>query len=134
MEAGRMTLRHIATAFVLVLLAAAGVFHLSYLVVDLERQLVSLNQEIEDERWRLRTSKADLAYLTRPNRLAQQAEQLGLKPARAQQIVEVEAIGNRMHVELARNPLALTLPSGGAAVLMVRPVAGLGALAIKDAH
>lgn len=121
-----MTLRHIATALVLVLLAAAAVFHMSYLVVDLERQLASLNLEIEDEGWRLRTAKADLAYLTRPARLAQQAEQLGLKSAKGQQIVEIGAIGNRMHVELARNPLSLTLPSGGAAILMIRPMPGLG--------
>jgi hypothetical protein len=121
-----MTLRHIVTALALVLLAAAAVFHLSYLVVDLERQLASLEQQIEDEGWRLRTSKADLAYLTRPGRLAQQAEQLGLRPAKGRHIVEVEAIGSRMHVELARNPLALTLPSGAEAVLMVRPMPGLG--------
>lgn len=126
-----MSLRHIATAFVLVLLAAAAVFHLSYLVVDLERQLAGEKREIEEERWRLRTSKADLAYLTRPGRLAQQAEQLGLRPAKGQQIVQVEAIGNRMQVELARNPLALTLPSGGAAVLMVRPLAGAGLYDVK---
>lgn len=126
-----MSLRHIVTALALVLLAAATVFHLSYLVVDLERQLASLKQQIEDERWRLQTSKADLAYLTRPGRLAQQAEQLGLKPARGQHIVEVQAIGNRMHVELARNPLALTLPSGGAAVLMIRPMPGLGLIEAK---
>ena len=88
--------------------------------------LASVKKEIEEERWRLRTSKADLAYLTRPGRLAQQAEQLGLRPAKGQQIVQIEAIGNRMQVELARNPLALTLPSGGAAVLMVRPLAGVG--------
>lgn len=121
-----MSLRHIATAFVLVLLAAAAVFHLSYLVVDLERQLVSVKREIEEERWRLRTSRADLAYLTRPGRLAQQAEQLGLHPAKGQQIVQVEAIGSRVQVELARNPLALTLPSGGEAVLMIRPLPGAG--------
>ncbi len=126
-----MSLRHIATAFVLVLLAAAAVFHLSYLVVDLERQLAGVKREIEEERWRLRTSKADLAYLTRPGRLAQQAEQLGLRPAKGQQIVQVETIGNRMQVELARNPLALTLPSGGAAVLMVRPLAGVGLYDVK---
>ncbi len=126
-----MSLRHIATAFVLVLLAAAAVFHLSYLVVDLERQLASLKQQTEDERWRLRTSKADLAYLTRPGRLAQQAEQLGLKPAKGQHIVDVTAIGNRMHIELARNPLPLTLPSGGAAVLMVRPMPGLDFVDVK---
>lgn len=126
-----MTLRHIVVAMTLILLAAAAVFHLSYLVVDLERQLASLKREIEDEGWRLRTSKADLAYLTRPSRLARQAEQLGLKPAKGQRIVEVAAIGNRMHVELARNPLPLTLPSGGAAVLMVRPMPGLGLIDVK---
>jgi hypothetical protein len=132
MEARGMSLRHLVTASVLVLLAAAAVFHLSYRVVDLERQLASLTQEIEDERWRLRTSRADLAYLTRPGRLAEQAEQLGLVPARGQQIVQIEAIGNRMQMELARNPLAVTLPSGGAAVLMVRPLPGLGLLAVKE--
>ncbi|HMR31608.1 MAG TPA: hypothetical protein PKA13_10555 [Geminicoccaceae bacterium] len=126
-----MTPRHIAVAMTLILLAAAAVFHLSYLVVDLERQLAGLQREIEDEGWRLRTSRADLAYLTRPSRLARQAEQLGLKPANGQRIVDASAIGNRMHVELARNPLALTLPSGGEAVLMVRPMPGFGLIDAK---
>jgi hypothetical protein len=113
-------------ALAIVVLAAAALFQLKYAVVRLERERDSLRARIEDERWLLRTRKADLAYLTRPDRLAAQAVQLGLRPARAQQIVRIEQIGNRAHIELARSPLPLVLPSGGIAELRVRPLPELG--------
>jgi hypothetical protein len=125
MEDRRMTPRHAAAALVVVVMAAAAVFHLKYLVVGLERQLVELQDQIEAERWLLKTRRADFAYLTRPDRLALQADQLGLRPAQAAQIVNIELIGNRSSVELARNPLPVTLPSGADGALRAKPISQL---------
>jgi hypothetical protein len=121
-----MTARQGILALVLVVLAAAALFQLKYAVVRLERERDELRARIEDERWLLRTRQADLAYLTRPDRLAAQAEQLGLRPARAQQIVRIEQVGHRALIELARTPLPVVLPSGSAAVLRLRPLPDLG--------
>ena len=115
-------LRQALVAIVLIVAAAAAVFQLSYAVVGLERQLASLRHELDNERWVVRTRKADLAYLTRPERLAQQAEQLGLRPARAAQIVELDRIGNRAEVLLSGIGIPVTLPSGTEAELRLRPM------------
>jgi hypothetical protein len=121
-----MSLRRLLVAIVIVVLAAAALLQLKYAVVRLERERDELRARIEDERWLLRTRHADLAYLTRPDRLAAQAAQLGLRPARAQQIVRVEQIGHRAHIELARTPLPVVLPSGGNAELRIRPLPDVG--------
>ncbi len=118
-----MSPRHAAAGLVLVLVVAASVFHLKYVVLGLERELVALRTAIEDERWRLQQRRADLAYLTRPDRLAAQAAQLGLRPARAHDIVALEGIGSRAQLELANTPLEVPLPRGGPGVLRARPVA-----------
>ncbi|MFO1068725.1 MAG: hypothetical protein U1E14_09395 [Geminicoccaceae bacterium] len=115
-------LRQALVAVLLIVAAAAAVFQLSYAVVGLERQLTQLRRELDNERWLVRTRKADLAYLTRPERLAQQAEQLGLHPARAAQIVDVDRIGNRAEVMLSGIGIPVTLPSGTAAELRLRPM------------
>jgi hypothetical protein len=121
-----MRLRQLLVAIAIVVVAAAALFQLKYAVVRLERERDELRARIEDERWLLRTRHADLAYLTRPDRLAAQAGQLGLRPARAQQIVRVEQIGHRAHIELARHPVPVVLPSGGYAELRLRPLPELG--------
>jgi hypothetical protein len=119
-----MMLRHVLAALALVVAAAAGVFHVKYAVVGLERELGLLRQQIEEEAWLLRLRRSDLAYLTRPDRLAQQAEQLHLFPARSSQLVDLAQIGSRAQLELARNPLAVMLPSGQAgALLRAKPLA-----------
>jgi hypothetical protein len=121
-----MNARQGILALLLVVLAAAALFQLKYAVVRLERERDELRARIEDERWLLRTRQADLAYLTRPDRLAAQAEQLGLRPARAQQIVRIEQVGHRAHIELAQSPLPVVLPSGGEVMLRLRPLPDLG--------
>ena len=106
---------------------AAGVFHLKYAVVGLEREVSLLQRQIEEERWLLRLRRADLAYLTRPDRLARQAAQLHLHPARSSQLVELDQIGSRAQLELARNPLVVMLPSGqSGALLRAKPLADVG--------
>lgn len=117
-----MTLRHTVSAVLVILLAAAAVFHLKYAVVGLERELAALRAAIDEEQWLVRLRRADLAVLTRPDRLALQAEQLGLQPARAQHIVVIESIGSRAQIELARSPLEVTVPGGEPAMLRARPI------------
>jgi hypothetical protein len=117
-----MTPRHLVTALILVVLAAAAVFQLKYQVVGLERELAQLEQQLHTERWALQTRRADLAYLTRPDRLALQAAQLGMRPARAEMIVSISQIGDRQQIELANNPVAVPLPSGGAVQLRLKPM------------
>lgn len=118
-----MSPRHAVAGLVLVLLVAAAVFQLKYAVLGLERDLAALRASIEEERWRLQQRRADLAYLTRPDRLAAQAAQLGLRPARAHDIVALDSIGSRAQLARANAPLEVLLPNGEPGVLRVRPVA-----------
>ena len=120
-------LRHVIGSLVLIVLVAAAVFHLKYAVAGLERDLREVTAQIDEEQWRLRLRRADLAYLTRPDRLALQADQLRLHPARSAQLVDLVQIGSRAQVELARNPLAVTLPSGQPGALRAKPIANLWA-------
>ncbi|HET6467586.1 MAG TPA: hypothetical protein VFG43_04325 [Geminicoccaceae bacterium] len=114
--------RYLMTALVLVVSAAAAVFQLKYEVVRLERELAGLEAQLHSERWTLQTRRADWAYLTRPDRLALQAPQLGMQPARAERIVSVSQIGDRQQIELARNPVDVPLPSGAAVQLRLKPI------------
>lgn len=118
-----MMLRYVITTIVLVVLAAGAVFQLKYQVVRLERERMALETQLRAERWTLQTRKADLAYLTRPDRLALQAAQLGMKPATSDLIVDIKQIGDRQQIELANNPVAVTLPSGAEVELRLKPVA-----------
>jgi hypothetical protein len=121
-----MMLRHVLVALGLTVGAAAAVFHLKYAVVGLERELTQLKAQIEEERWLVRMRRTDLAYLTRPDRLALQAEQLHLRPARSSQLVDITQIGSRAQVQLARHPLAVMLPSGQEGALRAKPLADMG--------
>lgn len=118
-----MSPRHATAGLLLVLLMAAAVFQLKYVVRGLERDLAALHTAIDEERWRLQQRRADLAYLTRPERLAAQAAQLGLRPARAHDIVALDAIGSRAQLALANSPLEVLLPNGAPGLLRARPVA-----------
>ncbi len=60
------------------LCAAMAVFELKRVVHERERELAALERAIAEERARIRTLRADLAWLTRPERIATQARQLGL--------------------------------------------------------
>jgi hypothetical protein len=132
MEGRGMTLRYIIGALLLIVLVAAGVFRLKYAVVDVERQFTDLQHQIEEERWQLRLRQADLAYLTRPDRLVGQADQLHLRPARSGQIVELASIGSRAQIELARNPLAIMLPSGAEGALRAKPIVDRGGWSVPS--
>ena len=127
-----MTLRNVITTLCLVAAAAAGVFELKYSVVRLDAELAKLEEDIREERWRIRTLEADWAYLVRPERIAAHARQLGLVPAGVERVVEVGQIANRRQMELTRETVAITLPSGGEAELRFKPVATFDLDAMGD--
>lgn len=122
MAAGRVSLGYLATAACLSLGAAAATFQLKLAVRDLERGLVEVEARIEEERSATRAARADLAYLTRPERIVMQAEQLGMVPARGGRLVQGDQLPTYRQLELAgAAPRAATLPSGAAASLRARP-------------
>ena len=82
-----MSLRYGLTVLALALVAAGATFRLKHAVRGLDQELSSLEEKIEVQRWALRTARAEFAYLTRPERLALQAAQLGLVPARGERIL-----------------------------------------------
>lgn len=103
------------------MLAAMLVFHLKYKVLGLERELTSVQKEVVSETWRLRTLRAELAYLSRPERLAMQAKQLGMHPAGADALTSVPEIAKLYDRSLSGLSLAVVLPSGNQVQLAVKP-------------
>jgi hypothetical protein len=103
------------------MLAAMLVFHLKYKVLGLERELSHIQADVVSETWRLRTLRADLAYLSRPERLAMQAQQLGLHPAGAESLTSLPEIAKLYDPALAGTSLAVMLPSGDQVQLAVKP-------------
>ena len=69
----------------------------------------------------MRTLRADLAYLSRPERLAMQAQQLGLHPAGAETLTTPPEIAKLYDPALAGMALAVVLPSGDQVQLAVKP-------------
>ncbi len=108
-------------AGVCAMLAAMLVFHLKYKVLGLERELSHLRASVVTETWRVRTLRADLAYLSRPGRLAMQAQQLGLHPAGAGSLTSAPEIAKLYDPALAGMALAVVLPSGDRVQLAVKP-------------
>lgn len=108
-------------AGVCAMLAAVLVFHLKYKVLGLERELSHIRASIVTETWRVRTLRADLAYLSRPERLALQARQLGLRPAGADALTTPAEIAKLYDPSLAGLALAVVLPSGDRVQLAVKP-------------
>jgi hypothetical protein len=110
------------SALAAAVIAAFGMFNLKYSVVELEDHHRQTLRKIEAEKALIRTRKADLALLTRPQRLARHAEALGLKPAQGSRIVLADQIGQRVAVDLASELYEITLPSGGVGSLAMKPV------------
>lgn len=128
MAARGMNLRYLLTAVILSLGAAAATFELKYSVRNLEHELASVRKEIARERWAVQNARADLAYLTRPERLVQQAGQLNMEPARGTRLVQVDQIPPWQQVQLAGMPVPTTLPSGTEVMLRLRPLPMLAVL------
>lgn len=116
-----MSLRIAIGGMIFAALGACGVYAMKYEVRQMERELTQLRQGAVLERQRLQALRAEWAYLTRPERLAEQANQLGLAPASPAQIVEIDEIADRQRLELARTGFAAVLPSGEQVELRLKP-------------
>ena len=122
MAARRVSLSYLITAACLSLGAAAATFQLKHAVRGLERQLGEVEAQIAREHWALQSARADLAFLTRPERLVLQAEQMGMVPVRGTRLVQVDAIVPWTQLQLAKAPLPATLPSGAEVSLRLKPM------------
>ncbi len=107
---------------ILLLLAVGAVYQLKYAVRNLELERAATLEAITETGWRLRSLRASWAYLTRPERLARLAARLGLEPASATRIVELDRIGTRAQLEFAERSLPVPLPSGREIRLRAKPV------------
>jgi hypothetical protein len=125
MAAGGVRLRYTIAAVLLTLLAAWATYHLKYAVRDREIQLGRLRAQVETSRKALQLQRADLAYLTRPERLVLQAGQLGMVPGRGARLIDVTQIIPEAQLQLLLQPLPALLPSGAATVLQLRPIPGI---------
>lgn len=96
-----MSVRYSIAALALAIAAAGTVYQLKYAVRDLERSLARLERQVDDETWRIRTLEADLAFLTRPERLALQAPQLGLVPVTPSAFARIEDIPRQDEIPVA---------------------------------
>ena len=67
-----MTQRYVFVLAGLIVLAAVSLFNIKYAVVAAEGEIARMEQQIEAERWLLRTLEADWAHLARAERLAAQ--------------------------------------------------------------
>ena len=117
-----MMQRYVPILTILIILAATSLFNVKYAVVAAEGEISRTLQEIEAERWRLRTLQADWAHLARADRLATQARALGMAPATLERVVQAEQIGDYRLLQLARHPRPAELPEGGQLEFRVKPV------------
>jgi hypothetical protein len=119
----RVSLRYLVTAVCLSLGAAGATFHLKHEVRSLERDLVKTRALIARERWAMQSLRADLAYLTRPERLVMQVGQLGMVPARGSRLARIDQIVPWQQLHFAQQPPMLTtLPSGTEVALRLKPM------------
>ncbi len=125
MAARGVRLRHTLLAAGLALAAALATFQLKYAVRDLEMELGGLRARLGAERSALQLARADLAYLTRPERLVAQAGELRMVPGGGSRIIDAAGIVPAEHLRLAREPLLALLPSGAEALLRVKPLLGV---------
>ncbi|MFO1047838.1 MAG: hypothetical protein U1E52_08080 [Geminicoccaceae bacterium] len=130
MAARRVSPGYLITSLVLAVGAAAATFQLKYAVRDLEHELAATNAKIEQESWAIQSARADLEYLTRPDRIARQAGQLGMVEARGGRLARASQLPDWQRVQWANLALPALLPSGTSIELRAKPepfVAALGA-------
>lgn len=121
MAARRVSLGYILTAAALSLAAAAATFHLKYAVRDLERDLARARSRIDADERAVRTLRADLAYLTRPDRLVAQAAQAGMVPAAGSRIVDASTLEQWGRLALSATEFETVLPSGTTISMRAKP-------------
>ena len=117
-----MKLRFAVSGLLLAALGACGVYVLKYEVRQREGELVELRRGAALERQMIQTLRAEWAFLTRPERLAEQADQLALRPADPRQIAKVGDIAEQRRLELAQTPFSALLPSGSEVTLRFKPM------------
>ena len=129
MAARRVSLGYLSTAVLLSVGAAVATFQLKYAVRNVEGELDKVQAQIARERGDLQSARADLEYLTRPDRLVMQAAQLGMVSARGGRLLTAAQIPGWDELQWARVPVQAMLPSGAEVELRSKPLpvmAGLG--------
>ena len=132
MAARRVSLRYLLVAMGLSVSAAAATFELKYTVRDLDRELETVRTRIVQEHWALQSARAELEFLTRPERLVMQVAQLGMVPARGARLVQVGQIVPWSQLQFASTPLLVSLPSGAEVPLRVRPMPAMTLIGLED--
>ena len=129
MAARRVSMGYLATSVLLSVGAAVATFQLKYAVRNVEGELDKVQAQIARERGDLQLARADLEYLTRPDRLVMQAAQLGMVSARGGRLLTADQIPGWDELQWARVPVQAMLPSGAEVELRSKPLpvmAGLG--------
>jgi cell division protein FtsL len=79
--------------FSLTLFASLGLYHTSYKVEELDRELRAFNSKIEAEKKNIHVLKAEWVYLSNPARIEEAARKhLDLKPTAPQQVTGLHKI------------------------------------------
>ena len=129
MAARRVSMGYLATSVLLSVGAAVATFQLKYAVRNVEGELGKVQAQIARERGDLQSARADLEYLTRPDRLVMQAAQLGMVSTRGGRLLTAAQIPGWDELQWARVPVQAMLPSGAEVELRSKPLpvmAGLG--------
>ncbi|MFZ1428081.1 MAG: hypothetical protein WAS21_15060 [Geminicoccaceae bacterium] len=130
MAARRVSLGYLSTAVLLSVGAAVATFQLKYAVRNVEGELATVRAQIAREREVVQSARADLAYLTRPDRLVMQAAQLGMVPARGERLLAASQLPGWDQLQWARLPVQATLPSGAGIELRSKPVPAMMSLGL----
>lgn len=128
MAARRVSLGYLSTAVLLSVGAAVATFQLKYAVRNVEGELATVRAQITREREAVQSARADLAYLTRPDRLVMQAAQLGMVPARGERLLAANQLPGWDQLQWARLPVQATLPSGAGIELRSKPLPAMMSL------
>lgn len=97
--------------FSLTIFVSLGLYHTSYRVDELDRQLRGLNAQIETEQRNLHVLKAEWVYLATPARIEAAARKhLELQPTNPQQVASLDKIAElvpaRSHADAQAQPVA----------------------------
>lgn len=92
--------------------AAIATFQVKYTVVSAERDLLKTLRQIEDEKWRIRSLRADLANLALPTRMALQARQLGMEEMTVSRVIDIGQLGMADHLRLSGKTTRVELEPG----------------------
>lgn len=116
-----MSIRYSIVALILAIVSAGTVYELKYWVHEREGDLRRLERTVRDEQWRIRTLEADLAFLTRPERLALQAPQLGMVPVTPKALARLEELPRIDQIPVASMGAITSASIGGIMLPVPRP-------------